>query len=318
MTKNEAIRRSHVTHSLLSALLFPFALFARLLGKVWRWIDKSFLSYITGRVLKDARRIYSIKFIWYGDSVYLHPLIWGSALLYGLAVAGVSPAWLLLFWFMALVICFLTIMYNFDIIKAAVLGTGVVALLGAAYFSTVEWSWNPLLAVKNHIAALDAQVSPGFFLVSSYVFTLLIASEVIWAWLFHRVEIDESYVYEHQFLQGTTREPIFARGLKRETKDLLELLLLGAADIQHRTKRGFKRFRNVPFASLWLGSSIDSLLDYRRESQVRLETTSKDDADQVRISDAFPGADFEDLDDDHDDGFDDDMADDDSGDEEAA
>ncbi len=44
-----------------------------------------------------------------------------------------------------------------------------------------------------------------------------IAAEVVWAWLFHRVEIDESYVYEHQFLRATTREPIFARGLKRET-----------------------------------------------------------------------------------------------------
>jgi two-component system sensor histidine kinase KdpD len=85
---------------------------------------------------------------------------------------------------------------------------------------------------------------------------LLIVAEVVWAWMFNRVELDESYVYEHRFLKSTTREPIFARGLKRETRDLLELLILGAGDIEHRTKTGAKRFKNVPGASLGLGRAI--------------------------------------------------------------
>ena len=117
--------------------------------------------------------------------------------------------------------------------------------------------------------------------------------------MFHRVEIDESYVYEHQFLKVSTREPIFARGLKRETRDILELLLLGAGDIQHRTRSGYKRFKNVPFASLWLGRSIDRLLDFRRKAEVDLSQSSdKDESDQVRITDANPDMQDEMFDDD--------------------
>ena len=288
MSKIQEVERTLLSR-IVGLLCLPVTVVWRFVRAVCGRMDRAFFSYIRGRVLRDKRRIYSIKFVWYGDSVYLHPMIWGSFLLYLISFSGLSAGWLLLFWFTALVVCFLTIMYNFDIVRTAILVTGVTALLGAAYFSTIEWSWNPLVALRDHVSSLQANVSPGFFLVSGYVFALLITSEIVWSWLFHRVEIDESYVYERQFLQSTTREPIFARGLKRETKDLLELLLLGAADIQHRTKKGFKRFRNVPFASLWLGRAIDSLLDYRRDAQIRLESSETgDDLDeQARISDAI-------------------------------
>lgn len=256
------------------------------LVKVWLLLHKHWLSYITGHVLRDKNRIYSVKFVWYGDSVYLHPMIWGSLLLALLARQNwVAGHWLLLAWFAALFVCYLAIMYNFNVFRMATLGVGLVALFGLAYIATVEWAWNPLHALATHLASLKPTVTPGFYVVAAYVFLLLIVSEVIWAWLFHRVEIDESYVYEHRFLSSSTREPIFARGLVRETKDLLELLLLGAADIRHRTKNGYKRFKNVPFASLWLGTAIDGLLDYRRPGQIALE--NKEDADQARLSDAM-------------------------------
>jgi hypothetical protein len=187
--------------------------------------------------------------------------------------------------------------------------------------ATVELAWNPLTAVAAHVRLLDASVSPGFFVAAAYVFTALISAEVVWAWLFHRVEIDESYVYEHQFMKTSTREPIFARGLKRETRDILELILLGAGDIQHRTRKGYRVFKNVPFASLWLGTAIDSLLDFRRKGEIALKKEGSDEGADVRISDANPelaeeleGDDFEsdDADDDIDDGDDgfDDEADD--------
>lgn len=265
-------------------LLWPFSF-------IFSGFYKHFFSYITGKILRDEDRIYSIKFVWYGDSVYLHPMIWGSLILSGLEKSGVSQGWLLLAWFSLLAICFLTVMYNFDVIRSAMLLVGLIALFGIAYFSQQKYDWNPLSNIATHIRGLDATVSPGFYIVASYVFTTLIIAEVLWAWGFHRVEIDESYVYEHRFLQGTTREPIFARALKRETKDLLELLLLGAADIQHRTKNGYKRFKNVPFASLWLGTAIDNLLDYRRRGQVMLERKQRDEAEEARISDAMPEAD---------------------------
>ncbi|MDA1049721.1 MAG: hypothetical protein O3C40_04470 [Planctomycetota bacterium] len=208
-------------------LLLPWWLIVWPVVGLWRSFYKHFLAYLIGTKVDDRKRVYSVKFVWYGDSVYLHPMVWGSLLLYVVAITGVVPP------------------------------------------------------------GLEAGVTPGFYIAAAYLFAALIASEVVWAWLFHRVELDESYVYEHGFLQGSTREPIFARGMKRETKDLLELLLLGAADIQHRTKNGFKCFKNVPFASLWLGTAIDSRLDHRRKGEVELTSKTEDDAELVRAQDAL-------------------------------
>ncbi len=59
--------------------------------------------------------------------------------------------------------------------------------------------------------------------------------------------------------------------MKRETKDLLELLILGAADIKHRTRTGYRTFKNVPAASLGLGAAIDSMLDFRRPGEIELD-----------------------------------------------
>jgi len=270
----------------------------------FRIVYRHFLSYLFGHVTRDRRRVYRVKFVWYGDSIYLHPMIWGSLLLYGLTGAGVlTPGWALLIWFTSLFVCCVTVLYNLDVLRCAVLGLGVVAFFGMAHFSMVELAWNPLTAVSAGVQSIHATVSPGFFLAAGMVFTLLIATEVMWAWLFHRVEIDESYVYEHQFLRASTREPIFARGLKRETRDILELILLGAGDIQHRTRTGYKSFRNVPFASLWLGRAIDSLLDFRRKGELELENGTAAEGAQVRIADANPDLD-DDPDGDEDDGDD--------------
>ncbi len=288
----------------LKILIWPFAL-------VWNVLYNNWLSYLFGRVLRDENRIYSIKFIWYGDSVYLHPMIWGSLVLFFVQKSGVvGDGWPVLIWFILLGICFLTVIYNFDIFKTSVLGICLIAVFGLAYVSNSEWEWNPLRWVQDYVTHLDVRVSEGFYIASAWIFAFLISAEVIWAWLFNRVELDESYVYEHRFLQGTSREPIFARGLKRETKDLLELLILGAGDIQHRTKNGFKRFKNVPGASLGLGKAIDSMLDYRRSGQVKMEHKHHDDSDQAMISDAFPDLQDE-MDDDgiHDDSGQDDDAD---------
>jgi hypothetical protein len=62
----------------------------------WRSFYKHFLAYLLGTKIADRRRVYSVKFVWYGDSVYLHPLVWGSVLLYVLALTGVIPAGFLL------------------------------------------------------------------------------------------------------------------------------------------------------------------------------------------------------------------------------
>ncbi len=188
----------------LKVIAWPFVAISRYLYTHW-------ISFLVGRVLRDEDRVYSIKFIWYGDSVYLHPMVWGSLVLFFVTKSEVfSAGWPLLVWFIALTVCFLTVMYNFDIVKAAILLVCVVAVFSLAYISNVEWEWNPLRALARHIEWLQAEVSPGFYVVAAYTFAVLIAAEVLWAWFFNRVEIDESYVYEHRFLQSTSREPIFA------------------------------------------------------------------------------------------------------------
>ena len=288
MAKSFQVVASGIRNLVRGLLLVPLWLIVWPVVGMWRSFYKHFLAYLIGTKVYDRNRVYSVKFVWYGDSVYLHPMVWGSLLLYLFAIAEVVPAgWLLLAWFAGLAVCYLTIMYNFNVIRTAILGVGLVALFGLAFIATVEFAWNPLAALANHVTNLQAGVTPGFYIAAAYLFAALIFSEVAWAWLFHRVEIDESYVYEHGFLQGSTREPIFARGMKRETKDLLELLLLGAADIQHRTKNGYKRFKNVPFASLWLGTAIDSLLDRRRKGESGLKSKSEDDSELVRAEDAI-------------------------------
>ena len=102
-----------------------------------------------------------------------------------------------------LAVCFLTVMYNFDIFKAGVLLVCLVAVFGLAYISNLEWHWNPLRGLAHHIRGLDASVTPGFYVVACYVFAVLIVAEVVWAWMFNRVELDESYVYEHKFMKST-------------------------------------------------------------------------------------------------------------------
>ncbi len=281
----------------LRILAWPFLFVGRLLWRDW-------LSYVLGSVLRDERRVYNVKFVWYGETVYLHPMVWGSVVLFFVAKSGVVAAgWPLLIWFAMLVICFLTVMYDFDILKAGVLLVSMIALFSLAYVSNLEWHFNPLRILARHIQSLEATVSPGFYIVTCYVFAFLIAAEVVWAWLFNRVELDESYVYEHKFLKSTTREPVFARGLKRDTRDLLELLILGAGDIEHRTKTGTKRFPNVPGASLGLGRAIDTMLNYRRDSEIDLGAKGRrDEDDQSLLEHAMPDL-YDELDDgDHDNG----------------
>ena len=350
----------------LKLLLIPLLWIAKLL-------DRHFVSFIRGRVLKDETRVYSLRFVWYSDSVYLHPMIWGSLVLWFLATNavvmesadvadaaastsqaaaaegdaaattppvdsadavtsetasanaddagteagdteaasqadgetvgqpadtlaesndmaawGLKPGWLTMVWFISLGVCYMTTMHNFNVLRVAILIVVVLAALGGSYYATHELEMDLVAGVIDHLDSLQATVTPGFYLVSAYFFAGLIVCEVLWAWLFQRVEIDESYVYEFRFLMGTAREPIFARGLRRETKDLLELALMGAADITHRTKNGVKRFPNVPFASLWLGLAFDKMLDYRRTGQIELEKRrQKDQSDQARLQDAM-------------------------------
>ncbi len=266
----------------LKILFWPFVF-------VWRVLYNNWISYLIGGVVRDENRIYSVRFIWYGDSVYMHPMIWGSVVLFFVTKADIiGPGWPILVWFVMLCVCFLTVIYNFDIIKASILLVSVAAIFGLAYVSNSEWHWNPVSWIKGYVTGLEVTVSPGFYIASAWVFALLISSELIWAWLFNRVELDESYVYERRFMQGAAREPIFARGLKRETKDLLELIIMGAGDITHRTKNGVKRFKNVPGASLGLGRAIDHMLDHRRPGQIKMEHARDDLDEQVMPSDAHP------------------------------
>ncbi len=288
-SKNEA--GSSSTHSETPLWLMPFKILAWPFIALSRYLYEHWISYLIGRVVRDEDRVYSVRFVWYGDSVYLHPMVWGSVILFFVTKSQVfTQGWPLLVWFILLAVCFLTVIYNFDIIKAGVLLVCIVAVFSLAYIANVQWHFNPPRVVAQHIQRLAPTVSPGFYVVVAYLFAVIIAAEVIWAWLFNRVEIDESYVYEHRCMQSTSREPIFARGLTRETKDLLELLILGAADIKHRTRTGQKTFKNVPAASLGLGRALDKLLDFRRPGEIELERKMRDGPSGARADESAPDA----------------------------
>ena len=135
----------------LKIIAWPFVALSRYFYDHW-------ISYLIGRVLRDEDRVYSIKFIWYGDSVYLHPLVWGSLVLFFVTKSDVfTPGWPLLVWFIMLAVCFLTVMYNFDIIKASVLLVCVVAVFSLAYIANVQWEWNPLRVLAHHIENLEPE-----------------------------------------------------------------------------------------------------------------------------------------------------------------
>ena len=121
-------------------VLLPLSIVFWPLRKAWEAVDRHFLSYLLGRVVRDRRHIYSNRFIWYGDSVYLHPMIWGSLLLSVLTVAGIlSTGWALCVWFAALFVCYVKILYNLDILRCGVPGIGIVAFFGMAHVSMVEF-----------------------------------------------------------------------------------------------------------------------------------------------------------------------------------
>lgn len=275
----------------LDLLLLPLKIIIWPFVTLWRLLYEHLFSYVFGRVLRDEDRVYSIRFVWYGDSIYLHPMVWGSLVMYVVVKSDVfAPGWPMLAWFILLAVCFLTVIYNFNIVKATVLLVCIVAVMSLSYIANSEWEWNFLSVFADHIKSLNASVEPGFYIVAAYVFGAIIAAEVFWSWHFNRVEIDESYVYERKFLQSTTREPIFARGLKRETKDLLELVIMGAADITHRTAKGSKTFKNVPGASLGLGTAIDAMLDHRRPGQIDLERRRRREGAEAMMDDGIPDA----------------------------
>ena len=142
--------------------LWPFWLLAWPFVFAFKNFNKHFLSYIRGQVIRDSRRIYTVKFVWYGDSVYMHPMIWGSGILAALSTTAINPGWLLLVWFAGLLVCFMTVMYNFDVIRTMVMAIGLVAFFGLAYIATVEFALNPLTAIRQYVIALNPTVSYGF------------------------------------------------------------------------------------------------------------------------------------------------------------
>ena len=77
--EGSVMSKSHASTSSLWRLLRLLLLPLILVGKL---LDKHFVSFIRGRVLRGEDRVFSLRFVWYSDSVYLHPMIWGSLVLY--------------------------------------------------------------------------------------------------------------------------------------------------------------------------------------------------------------------------------------------
>jgi len=76
----KTMRRS-VEAVLLMLVKHPVWLLIWPLLRAVRYVNRHFLQYLFGHVMREGGRVYRIKFIWYADSVYLHPMIWGSVVL---------------------------------------------------------------------------------------------------------------------------------------------------------------------------------------------------------------------------------------------
>ena len=139
MTKSIQAVRALARSFIRGTVLYPLWILTWPFVQLCKTFYTHFLAYLLGAVVRDKRRVYSVKFIWYGDSVYLHPMVWGSLLLSLLSLSERVPAgFVLLAWFVSLFVCFMTIMYNFNVIRSAVLVTGLIAFFGLAYFATVR------------------------------------------------------------------------------------------------------------------------------------------------------------------------------------
>ena len=69
--------------------------------------------------------------------------------------------------------CFLTVMYNFDIFKAGVLGVCLVAVFGLAYVSRSRMAMeSSQWVLADHVEELDVTVSEGFYIASAWIFAI--------------------------------------------------------------------------------------------------------------------------------------------------
>lgn len=244
---------------------------AKAMARALYYIDDRYFSFVRGKVARDVSgRTVHVRFCHYSPIIYLHPLIWGNLILGWLAVAGVPPGWLMIIWFLGVLVVTVTALCDIDIFRAVSLGLAVLVVLLGAWISTLKLAWNPLVAVAGSVRALEVGVTPGFYFAVAIGTGVLVAGPLLYAWLYKRVEIDRAYVMEYRFLKGVTREQIYARSVKRDPKDLGEILLLGAADIVVNTRAGHVyRYANVPGAGAWLAHAFDTVLDLQESGERR-------------------------------------------------
>ena len=133
----------------------------------------------------------------------------------------------------------------------------------------------------------------GFFLMSALFWTIIVIPTVIECWLNRRIELDSKYVQERRFMRSTARYPLFARKVQREVSDMLEWVLLGAADVHIAVQGGARLYRNVPGAGRRLSRPLDDVVDYAYANSGG-QPTAEDVAVEVEPEEADGDADVDD------------------------
>ena len=72
-------QQNNESGSVFDLVLLPLKIVVWPFVTLWRFLYEHILSYVFGRVTRDEDRVYSIRFVWYGDSIYLHPMVWGQS-----------------------------------------------------------------------------------------------------------------------------------------------------------------------------------------------------------------------------------------------
>lgn len=264
-----------------------------------KWLDEHWFSYVRQQVVRDARgNLVEVRFCHYGNPIFLFTMALVTYVIYCIVLATVptfdakvlldaaQPAnvitavkvttsgWFLFSWFVLLVLTYLALMTDVGWKELMWVIAVVAIIVLGSLLSQLQWQFNPLRGLRDHVRNIDVAVTPGFYLAVAELFTGLVCITLLQSWMYRRVKMDKSFVQMLGFPWGMKREQIYARPVERTSPDLIEsiLLLFGANVKVYLTGNRVLVFKNVPRAGRGrFADAIDALIDYKSGSEQKRE-----------------------------------------------
>ena len=250
-----------------------FHVIASAVGKVIRilltpliWAVKPLIFRVT-----NEGGVPKVYFTSFSTLLYLWPIMvvgWAGSLLIGWGLVGPSVmGWI---WITVVLLVLLCIGADTDRNKTIALVL-VVLLLWTSGLLLEEKKGIPILShVYDFFAAQNVQFEPGTARVLSVATLIVLIFVVIGAWFDGRYEITTREISHRRLLRTSDSLPRAAKRIKRDWRDLTELILgIGAGDliVLDSNKNVVMRISNVPF--LWFfRHDVDHILEVLAVSDV--------------------------------------------------